>query len=129
MINRRKIIFSLVFAVFVIYFIFCLPTYVGLKFLSYPYSSFSFLWEKLFLFLFRMDKIGCLPNFAKTFSYYIIHKVPVWSIPITIIANAINMIFGFKILKKRWLYYLILFLSILLTVALIDCYRLESNPE
>jgi len=84
---------------------------------------------KAIFVLFRMDKIGCLPNFAKTFSYYIIHKVPVWSIPITIIANAINMIFGFKILKKRWLYYLILFLSILLTIALIDCYRLELNPE
>ena len=129
MIYSRIIFFWFVLGGFVFFFIFCLPTYVGLKFLSYPYASFSFLWEKLFLFLFRMDKIGCLPNFAKTFSYYIIHKVPVWSIPITIIANAINMIFGFKILKKRWLYYLILFLSILLTVALIDCYRLESNPE
>ena len=129
MINRRKIIFSLAFAIFVIYFIFCLPTYVSLKFLSYPYVSFSFLWEKLFLFLFRIDKIGSFPNFAKTFSYHIIHKVPVWSIPITIITNTINMIFGFKILRKRWWYYLILFLSILLTVVLIDCYRLESSPE
>lgn len=127
--GKKRIGFILVFSLFATYFLFCLPTYISSKYLSSPYASFSFLWEKLFLFLFRIDKIGSFPNFAKTFSYHIIHKVPVWSIPITIIANAINMIFGFKILKKRWLYYLILFLSILLTVALIDCYRLESNPE
>lgn len=127
--NRKKIIFSLVFAIFVIYFIFCLPTYVGSKFLSIPYVSFPFLWEKLFLFLFRTDKIGRLPNFTKTFTYFILHKVPLWSTPITIIANAINMIFGFKLFKKKWWFYLILFLSILLTIVLIDYYRLEARPE
>lgn len=127
--NRKKIIFSLVFAIFVIYFIFCLPTYVGSKFLSIPYVSFPFLWEKLFLFLFRTDKIGSLPNFTKTFTYFVLHKVPLWSTPITIIANAINMIFGFKLFKKKWWFYLILFLSILLTIVLIDYYRLEASPE
>ena len=127
--GKKRIGFILVFSLFAIYFLFCLPTYISSKYLSSPYASFSFLWEKLFLFLFKIDKIGGFPNFAKTFSYNIIHKVPVWSIPITIITNTINMIFGFKILRKRWWYYLILFLSILLTVVLIDCYRLESSPE
>ena len=35
MIDRKKFIFSLVFTLFVIYLIFCFPTYSQLKFLSW----------------------------------------------------------------------------------------------
>lgn len=129
MIDRRKVVFSLVFTLFIIYLMFCLPTYVSSKYLSYPYVSFPLLWENLFVFLFRTENFGKFPNIAKKFSYYVIHRIPVWSMPIAIIVNGINMLFGFKLFKKKWWYYMILLTSILVTIILIDCCILESSLE
>lgn len=127
--EKKKIVFWLVFILFISYFLCCLPTYVSLKYLSYPYAPFPILWDKMFIFMFRTQNVGRFPNIIRNFSYSLTHKIPDWTMPIAIVINVLNMAVGFMQHKKRWWYYLILMISIFFTVILIDCYKLSSSLE
>ena len=113
--NKKLLIFLFVFILFIIFYIFSLPSYIIMKAIdSYKYC-FPNLWKTADSFLFNT-------KFIKEFSNYFVFKIPEWTMLIAVIVNVINMFFGFKNYKKKWWYYVLLLISILLSVMLIDCW-------
>lgn len=107
---------------YIIFFIICLPTYVGKQFINYPRNLFPELWRCLGYFFYRNRYvIGFTDKFA--------NNIPSQAMLLQVIINFANMIFGFSQYKKKWWYYLILLISIIISVCLIDCYYILIHQD
>lgn len=117
--NLIYIIFIVLFILYSIYFILCLPTIIILKVLGDINAPLYEFWETL-------DKCFMHHKLLKKFFYTFVYNIPMATIPITIIINTINIIFGFINFRKKTWYYVILFLSLIITWMLIECYYLYT---
>ena len=117
MVKKRNIVFILMFFLYIVFLLLCLPTYLQSKMLGFHNELLFNLWKKIYLFI-RHNSI------TDTFYCKLRHKIPEWTMPVAVIVNGINMFFGFREYKKKWWYYIILLISILISVMLIDCWHI-----
>ena len=119
----KKTLFTVLFILFLLYFVNCLPIYIHINILGYP--------EKIIPSLSRItyDSIIQTNSVIKKYYYFMLNKIPEWTMPIAVIVNGINMFFGFEQFKKKWWYYVILLISILMSLMLIDCWWMLSTAE
>ena len=66
---------------------------------------------------------------TRSLYYNMLHKVPEWSMPIAIISNGANMLYGFKKYKNKWWYYLILVLTIVMSLIILDCFHILIHQD
>lgn len=119
----NKVYFYIISIIFFSFFIFCIPTYIHISFLSYPYHIFSEISVKIHDSYIRNSKI------LRYYYYILINKVPKWSIPTAIFINGLNMYLGFHSLKKKWWYYLICAICLVISFLLADCYFLYTEDS
>ena len=119
----KKIILFVIFILFIIYFISCLPIYIHMNYLSYPEKIMPALAIKIH------DSI-IIPNpLIKKYYYFMLFKIPEWTMPVAVMINGGNMYFGGKQFKKKWWYYVILVISILMSLILMDCWWILDTVE
>jgi hypothetical protein len=58
-----------------------------------------------------------------------LYKIPEYTMPIAIIINGPNMIFGFINYKKKWWYYLILVIIVIMSIMLWDCFQILIHED
>ena len=115
------LILWIVFFAFVVFYICCMPTYVVMKFVG-PHASIYFIWCEIRELILNNDILHSFYN-------ALVFKIPECIMLIAIIINGANMIFGFINYKKKWWYYLILAISIIMSIMLWDCwYILYTLP-
>lgn len=119
--KKMNFVFFSIFILYLIFLMLCFPTYSQLKFLSW-YGPKDDIWLYIREIIIHND-------FLFKFHKALRHRIPDWSMPIAVIINGINMFFGFKQYKNKWWYYLLLVISIFITVVLIDCYGHLSRLE
>ncbi len=121
--NRKvhAIIFSVILIAFIVYYFCCMPTYILMKILG-PHDNMYFIWYKIDSFILNN---GILNSIFKTLLY----KIPEYTMPIAIIINGANMIFGFINYKKKWWYYLILVITIIMSIMLWDCFQILIHED
>ena len=115
-------LFFVFFALFFIIFLCHLPGYITENTGGYPDEMYFKFWDPLDSF-FRKSKI-LSPIYNE-----IIYKIPDWTIIPTIVLNGANMVFGFVNFKKKWWFYLLLAISILLSYGLYDYYELATFDD
>lgn len=119
--KKMNLIFFSIFILYLIFLILCFPTYSQLKFLSW-YGPKDDIWLYI-------REIVIHNDFLFKFHKALRHRIPDWSMPVAIVINLLNMIFGFINYKKKWWYYIILLISVFVTTMLIDCYFHSSRLE
>lgn len=121
--NRKvhAIIFSVILIAFIVYYFCCMPTYVVMKFVG-PHDSIYFIWCEIRELILNNDILHSFYN-------ALVFKIPEYTMPIAIIINGANMIFGFVNYKKKWWYYLILVITIIMSIMLWDCFQILIHEE
>lgn len=122
----EKIIFFSLFILFIIYFVFCFPTYIE-SYMEYASNYDTIVKEKTLKKIssfFKSNKILCTYyNEFNSQSKY------VDNIAYANLCSFINVFWGFNSFKKKWWYYLILFISLIIMAILFSCsvYYLDGN--
>ena len=119
----KKVIFVIVFILYFIYFVNCLPIYIHMNMLSFPYELIPSLANKIY------DSIICKNSIIEKYFYFMLHKIPEWTMLVSVMINSGNMYFGFREYKKKWWYYVILSISILMSLLLLDCWWILDTAE
>lgn len=115
--------FIIIFLLFLTFFIIIIPTYIHMGILMDPGKLIPDLSRKLHnIFVQRNTVTGSL-------YYNMLHKVPECAMPIAIIINGANMLYGFKKYKNKWWYYLILVLTIVMSLIILDCFHILIHQD
>lgn len=115
-----KIIFIANFIINLVGFVVSFPKYIHLKFL---YSTNFDLWLKIHALLLE-------GNYGlRTYYRFMRDNLPDSFILLAIILNIINMIFGFVNYKTKWWYYVILVITIVMSIILWDCFYILIHAE
>ena len=91
--------------------------------LSFPYELIPSLANKIY------DSIICKNSIIEKYFYFMLHKIPEWTMLVSVMINSGNMYFGFREYKKKWWYYVILSISILMSLLLLDCWWILDTAE
>lgn len=114
----EKIIFFSLFILFIIYFVFCFPAYIE-SYMWYASDYDTIVKEntlKRISSFFKSNKILCsYYNRFNSQSKY------VDNIGYANLCSFVNMYLGFKSFKKKWWYYLIHFISLIIMAVLYSC--------
>lgn len=119
----NHVLFLTVSIIFLLFFSICLPTYIHISFLSYPYHIFSEISVEIRHSYILDSKI------LKYCYYLLINEIPEWSIPTAILINGINMCSVFHSLKKKLWHYLICAVCLVISFLLADCYALYTEDS
>ena len=106
---------------YIVFFIMCFSTYSQCKFMLWQDKGDN-IWIYIRNIIVSNDLI------------FDIHKslrrtILVWTMPIAIISNGTNMLYGFKKYKNKWWYYLILVLTIVMSLIILDCFRILFHQD
>ncbi|MBR4022501.1 MAG: hypothetical protein IKI94_07910 [Ruminococcus sp.] len=115
-----KIIFIANFIINLAGFVVSFPKYIHLKFL---YSTNFDLWLKIHALLLE-------GNYGlRTYYRFMRDNLPDSFILLAIILNIINMIFGFVNYKTKWWYYVILIITVIMSIMLWDCFYILIHQD
>ena len=110
-IKIRKIIFGVIFILYIIFLLLCFPTYSQIKFMSWNGDK-----DNIWI---NIRDVVLSKELLFKFHKALRHKIPEWTMPVAVMINGSNMYFGYKQFKKKWWYYVILSISILMSLLLL----------
>ena len=114
-------IFCVFVVLYIVFFIMCFSTYSQCKFMLWQDKG-----DNIWIYI-RNTIVS--NNLIFDIHKSLRHTIPVWAMPIAIIINSANMLYGFKKYKNKWWYYLILALTIIMTIIILDCFHILIHQD
>ena len=118
--NDRKmlcfiVLFWVIFATSFCYFCYCFPTYVCLKSQGYPVGLYK-IWREIDHFILNIPVL-------KKIYLSLLFKVNAKTLFPVIIIMVANISYGAMLCYKKWWYYLVAVITIIMCLILHDCYN------